>query len=46
MYNPDKGLGIDHQGIASPLEAVPNMKREGLGYSNLFYRLLLLLLTL
>ena len=32
-YNSDKGLGKDHQGIASPLEAVPN--REDLGYSNL-----------
>ena len=33
-YNPDKRLGKDHQGIASPLEAVPNMNREDLGYSN------------
>ena len=34
-YNPDKGLGKDQQGIAPPLEVVPNMNREGLGYSNL-----------
>ena len=34
-YNLDKGLGKDQQGIASPLQAVPNMNREGLGYSNL-----------
>ena len=34
-YNPDKGLGKDQQGIVSPLEAVPNKNREGLGYSNL-----------
>ena len=34
-YNPDKGLGIDQQGIVSPLEMVPNKNREGLGYSNL-----------
>ena len=27
-YNPDKRLGKDHQGIASPLEAVPN-RRSG-----------------
>ena len=34
-YNSDKGLGKDQQGIVSPLEAVPNKNREGLGYSNL-----------
>ena len=34
-YNPGKGLGKDQQGIVSPLEAVPNKNREGLGYSNL-----------
>ena len=34
-YNPDKGLGKNQQGIASPLETVPNKNREGLGYSNL-----------
>ena len=28
-YNPDKGLGKDQQGIASPLEAVPN-RRSGI----------------
>ena len=35
-YNPDKGLGKNQQGIASPLEMVPNKNRGGLGYSNLF----------
>ena len=45
-YNPVKGLGKDQQGIVSPLEAVPNKNREGLGYSNLSQRLLLLLPTL
>ena len=30
-YNPGKGLGKDQQGIVSPLEAVPNENREGLG---------------
>ena len=45
-YNPDKGLGKDQQEIVSPLETVPNKNREGLGYSNLSWRLLLLLLTL
>ena len=34
-YNPDKGLGKNQQGIASPLEMVPNKNRGGLGYSNL-----------
>ena len=34
-YNPDKGLGKDQQGIAPPLEGVPNTNREGLGYLNL-----------
>ena len=34
-YNPDKGLGKNQQGIASPLETVPNKNRGGLGYSNL-----------
>ena len=45
-YNPDKGLGKDQQGIVSSLEMVPNKNREGLGYSNLSQRLLLLLPTL
>ena len=45
-YNPDKGLGKDQQGIAPPLEGVPNTNREGLGYLNLSYRLLFLLMTL
>ena len=44
--NPDKGLGEDQQKIVSPLEAVPNKNTEGLGYSNLSSRLLLLLPTL
>ena len=35
-YNPDKGLGKNQQGIASPLETVPNKNRESLGYSNLY----------
>ena len=34
-YNLDKGLVKDQQKIVSPLEAVPNKDREGLGYSNL-----------
>ena len=34
-YNPDRGLCKDQQGIVSPLKAVPNKHREGLGYSNL-----------
>ena len=34
-YNPDKGLGKDQQGIASPLEMIPNTNKEVLGYSNL-----------
>ena len=45
-YNPDKGLGEDQQKIVSPLEMIPNKITEGLGYSNLSSRLLLLLLTL
>ena len=44
-YNPDKGLGKDQQEIVSPLETVLNKNTEGLGYSNLSWRLLLLLLT-
>ena len=44
--NPDKGLGEDQQKIVSPLEMIPNKITEGLGYSNLSSRLLLLLLTL
>ena len=34
-YNPDKGFGKDQQKTVSPLEAVPNKNRDGLGYSNL-----------
>ena len=45
-YNPDKGLGEDQQKIVSPLEMIPNKNTEGLGYSNLSSRLLLLLPTL
>ena len=41
-YNPDKGPGKHQQEIVSPLETVPNKNREGLRYSNLSYRLLLL----
>lgn len=45
-YNPDKGLGEDQQKTVSPLEMIPNKNTEGLGYSNLSSRLLLLLPTL
>ena len=34
-YNPDKGFDKDQQKTVSPLEAVPNKNRDGLGYSNL-----------